>query len=99
MAPTQPLRRPVYKVLHRPLTVCGVDRRMFFVALLMGAASFNLFYSFLAGLLTFAVLYVAGRWSTSRDPQMLRILFSAAQRRHRYDPAKHTPFIVLVRAC
>jgi hypothetical protein len=30
------------------LTVCGVDRRLFFLALLMGAAAFNLFYSFLA---------------------------------------------------
>ena len=35
----------VYKALHRPLTVCGVDRRLFFLALLMGAAMFNLFYS------------------------------------------------------
>ena len=33
----QPERRPVYKALHRPLTVCGVDRRLFFMALLMGA--------------------------------------------------------------
>ena len=43
--------RPVYKALHRPLTVCGVDRRLFFLALMMGAATFNLFYSFAAGLL------------------------------------------------
>jgi hypothetical protein len=44
----QPVCRPVYKALHRPLTLCGVDRRLFFLALLMGAATFNLFYSFLA---------------------------------------------------
>ena len=98
MAPTPP-SDAVYKALHRPLTLCGVERRLFFVALLVGAASFNLFYSLLAGLLTFTLLYVAGRWSTSRDPQMLRILFTAAQRRHRYDPAKHAPFIVSVREC
>ena len=42
---------PVYKALHRPLTVWGVDRRLFFLALMMGAAMFNLFYSFLAALL------------------------------------------------
>ena len=47
----RPTYRPVYKALHRPLTVCGVDRRLFFLALLMGAATFNLFYSFLAGVL------------------------------------------------
>ena len=52
---TQPERRPVYKALHRSLTVCGVDRRLFFLALLMGAATFNLFYSFVAGLLMWGV--------------------------------------------
>ena len=64
----------VYKALHRPLTVWGVDRRLFFLALMMGAAMFNLFYSFLAALLTFGSLYGFARWSTKRDPQMLRIL-------------------------
>ena len=44
--PDQPIYRPVHKAMHRPLTVCGVDRRLFFLALLMGAATFNLFYSF-----------------------------------------------------
>ena len=67
----------VYKALHRPLTVWGVDRRLFFLALMMGAAMFNLFYSFLAALLTFASLYGFARWSTKRDPQMLRILLSS----------------------
>ena len=40
----RPMFRPVYKALHRSLTLCGVDRRLFFLALLMGAATFNLFY-------------------------------------------------------
>ena len=53
-APNLPEYRPVYRALHRPLTVCGVDRRLFFLALLVGAATFNLFYSFLAGCLLFA---------------------------------------------
>jgi hypothetical protein len=52
-----PEYRPVYRSLHRPLTVCGVDRRLFFLALLVGAATFNLFYSFLAGCLLFGVIY------------------------------------------
>ena len=46
--------RPVYRTIHRPLTVCGVDRRLFFLALLVGAATFNLFYSFAAASFTFA---------------------------------------------
>jgi hypothetical protein len=52
--PDRPSFRPVYKALHRPLTIWGVERRQFFLALLLGAATFNLFYSFLAGLLMFA---------------------------------------------
>ena len=79
----------VYKALHRPLTVCGVDRRLFFLALVMGAGMFNLFYSFVAALLTFASLYGFARWSTTRDPQMLRILLSSSRFRPRYDAAKH----------
>ena len=95
----RPTYRPVYKALHRPLTVCGVDRRLFFLALMMGAATFNLFYSFPAGLLMFAALYVCGWWATGRDPQMLRILLSASRVRSRYDAAKHIPFDVEVRPC
>ena len=86
----EPENRRVYKVLHRPLTVWGVDRHLFFLALMMGAAMFNLFYSFFAALLTFASLYGFARWSTKRDPQMLRILLSSSRFRARYDAAKHT---------
>ena len=95
----RPTYRPVYKALHRPLTIWGVDRRLFFLALLMGAAAFNLFYSFLAGLLMAASLYVFALWATRRDPQMLRILLSSSRFRERYDAAKHAPFDVEVRAC
>jgi type IV secretory pathway TrbD component len=96
---TRPVARPVHKALHRALTVCGVDRRLFFLALLMGAATFNLFYSFLAGLLVFLGLYVFALWSTKRDPQMLRILLSSSRFRPRYDPAKHEPVQITVHPC
>jgi len=95
----RPTYRPVYKALHRPLTIWGVDRRLFFLALLMGAATFNLFYSFLAGLLMAASLYAFALWATTRDPQMLRILLSSSRFRERYDAAKHAPFDIEVRAC
>jgi type IV secretory pathway TrbD component len=84
-----PTYRPVCKALHRPLTVCGIDRRLFFLALLLGAGTFNLFYSFLAGLMVFAGLYGFGLWATHRDPEMLRILFASSRARRRYDPGKH----------
>ena len=83
-----PAFRPVYRTLHRPLTVCGVDRRLFFLALLVGAASFNLFYSFLTGVAIFAVIYGIAFWATSRDPQMLQIVLHSATFRTRYDAAR-----------
>jgi type IV secretory pathway VirB3-like protein len=94
-----PTYRPVYKALHRPLTVCGVDRRLFFFALLMGAATFNVFYSLAAGLLIASVLYGFGLWATHRDPDMLRILLASSGFRRRYDAAKHAPFTIEVTRC
>ena len=87
--PRQLQPRPVYRAVHRPLTLCGVDRRLFFLALLLGAATFNLFYSFLAGLWIFAGLYAFALWSTRRDPAMLNILLRSSRTRRRYDPGQH----------
>ena len=87
--PDRPAYRLVYKAMHRRLTVWGVERRLFFLAMLMGAATFNLFYSFLAGLLMFASLYGFAWWATERDPDMLRILLSSSRARRRFDPGKH----------
>ena len=95
----RPTYRPVYKALHRPLTICGVDRRLFFLALTMGAATFNLFYSFLAGLLIAASLFVFALWATKRDPEMLRILLSSSRFKTRYDGAKHARVDIEVRPC
>ena len=97
--PDRPTYRPVYKALHRPLTIGGVDRRVFFLALLLGAATFNLFYSLLAGLLMFFGLYGFGLWTTKRDPEMLRILLASSQARRRYDPGKHDRVTLEVISC
>jgi type IV secretory pathway VirB3-like protein len=83
-----PQYRPVYRSLLRPLTIAGVDRRLFFLALLVGAATFNLFYSFLAGCLLATLVYACAWVSTARDPQMLQILLRSGQARPRYDAAK-----------
>jgi type IV secretory pathway VirB3-like protein len=93
------VRRPVYKALHRPLTIAGIDRRLFFLALVMGAATFNLFYSFAAGLLMFAALYAFARIATHRDPQMLTILLASSRVKRRFDAAKHVPSDIEVRSC
>src|SRR5580693_7699648 len=97
--PDHPTYRPLYKALHRPLTVCGVDRRLFFLSLLLGAASFNLFYSFLAGLLMFVGLYGFALWAMTRDPDMLRILLASSKARRRYDPGKHDRVDMEVVSC
>jgi type IV secretory pathway VirB3-like protein len=41
---------PVYRALHRPLTVLGVERKLFFFAMCMGAATFNMLSSLLGGI-------------------------------------------------
>ena len=76
---------PVYKSLNRPLTVCGVDRRLFFLSLLVGVATFNLFYSFTAGAGLFGALYGAAWAATGHDPQLLRVLLRAGRQPVRYD--------------
>jgi type IV secretory pathway TrbD component len=81
-------RHPVHKAMFRPLTLCGVDRRLFFLALLLGAATFNLFYSLLAGLLVFALIYGLARASVAVDPQMLPIALRSLVARTRYDAAR-----------
>ena len=94
--PHQPIYRPVHKAMHRPLTVCGVDRRLFFLSLLMGGATFNLFYSLLSGVLVFLALYFFALWATNRDPEMLRIVIASSGSRRRYDPGRHDRFDVEV---
>jgi type IV secretory pathway TrbD component len=79
---------PVQRSLSRPLTILGAERKLFFFAMCLGAATFNLLNSFLGGLLTFLLLYSAARWATSTDPQLLRLLLQAAKLRRQYDPAK-----------
>jgi type IV secretory pathway VirB3-like protein len=89
--------RPVVKSLHRPLTLCGIDRRLFFLALMAGAATFNLFYSFAAGLAVSAALYAGALVTTWHDPHALQIVLASSRVRRRYDVGKHVPARVEVR--
>ena len=85
---TQPVAHPVYRSLNHPMTIAGTDRRLFFVAIVIGAATFTLAASALAGVLMAAALYAGARWVTAHDPQLLRIVLRSATARRRYDPAK-----------
>ena len=90
--PIAPSFHPVYRSLNKPLTIWGAERRLFFLAALMGAATFNFFGSLLGGLLMFILLYLFARWATVTDPQMLRIVMNSAEFKIRYDPAKRAEF-------
>jgi len=94
--PNEPRFHPVYKSINKPLTIWGVERRLFFLALIMGAATFNLFGSLFSGLVMFGALYLLGRWATAADPQILRILLNSARFRTQYDPAKRVPTAVAI---
>jgi type IV secretory pathway TrbD component len=86
---------PVQRSLSRPLTILGAERKLFFFAMCLGAATFNLLGSLLGGVLMFFLLYLVARWATATDPQILRLLFLAAKLRRQYDPAKFQPIAVL----
>jgi type IV secretory pathway TrbD component len=83
-----PIMHPVYRAINKPLTIWGAERRLFFLAAITGAATFNLFGSLLGGLLMFGVLFVAARWATATDVQALRVMMNSARFRVQYDPAK-----------
>jgi type IV secretory pathway TrbD component len=80
---------PTHKAINKPLTILGAERKLFFVALIMGAAAFNLFGSLFGGLLLFGSLFLMAQWATRTDPQILRIVLNSGKFRREYDPAKY----------
>jgi type IV secretory pathway TrbD component len=86
----------VHCSLSRPLTILGAERKLFFFAMCIGAATFklNLLNSLLGGVLIFLVLYLFARWAVETDPQILRFLLTAATLRSQYDPMKFAPIVV-----
>ena len=66
-----PTVHPVHKAINKSLTILGAERRLFFMACVLGATTFNLFGSLMSGLLMFSALYWFARWATGTDPQIL----------------------------
>ena len=81
----------VQRSLSRPLSILGAERKLFFCAMCMGAGTFNLLGSLLGGLSIFLLLYLAARWATKTDPQILKLLLASAKSRSQYDPLKFSP--------
>ena len=86
--PNDPITHVVYRSMNKPLTIMGAERKLFFLAAVMGAATFTFFGSFIGGLIMFGALYLAARWATAHDPQCLRVLLNSARFRAYYDPSK-----------
>jgi type IV secretory pathway TrbD component len=84
----------VYRALNRVLTIWGIERKLFFATALSGAITFQATSSFWGGVGMFAALFVAARWATPTDPQMLRLLLNSPRWRTRYDPVKYLPLVV-----
>jgi len=78
----------VFKSLHKPLTYLGVERTVFYFVCVGAVGVFNLFESLLAGIVVFVGGFIFGRWLTSADPAMLRILAQSERFKARYDAAK-----------
>jgi len=85
----------VYRTLNKPLMILGAERRLFFLAIVMGGATLNFFGSLLASILMFLALYGVARWATVTDEQVFRILLNASRYRSRYDPAKFERYSVV----
>ena len=94
--PNEVAIHPVYRAINKPLTIWGAERRLFFLALVMGGATFNFFGSLVSGIAMFVGLYVAARWATVTDVQMLRILFNSTKYKPQYDPGKRERFRIEV---
>jgi len=88
----------VYKVMNRPLTILGAERRLFFVALLAGAGIFNLVHSLAGGVLLFVVGLIAAQRATKYDAEILRILLNSANFKSRYDPMKWEPLEIRIKS-
>ncbi len=88
----------VYKVMNRPLTILGAERRLFFVALLAGAGIFNLVHSLVGGVLLFVVGLIAAQRATKYDAEILRILLNSANFKSRYDPMKWEPLEIRIKS-
>ena len=77
-----------YGALNRPLTVLGVERRLFLLGATLALAVWNATASLVAGGMIFAVCYGAGWLAGRKDPAMLAVLRAGAHYPARFDPGK-----------
>lgn len=79
--------KPVFRSLNKPMTLLGVERRLFFFILVVSFSLFHLSSALLPALALFGVLWMFARAATQADPHLLRILLNSSKFVARYDPA------------
>ena len=84
---------PVYRAINKPLTVAGVERRMFGIVMI-GGLLVLIAFGMTGGAITFGLLFVTARWATKEDYQMPRIVMAARRFRRVYDPAKREWYMI-----
>ena len=80
--------------MSKPLTIWGIERRLFFLAMVMGGATFSYFSSLLGALLMFGSLLYLFRVATRLDHQILKIIMNSPRFRSQYDPLKRDHYNV-----
>ncbi|MCY4646597.1 MAG: VirB3 family type IV secretion system protein [Gammaproteobacteria bacterium] len=77
-----------YAALNRPLTVLGVERRLFLLGATLAVSVWNATASLVAGGVIFTGCYGAGWLAGRRDPAMLAVIRAASRHPARFDPGK-----------
>jgi type IV secretory system VirB3-like protein len=84
-------RNAVFKSLHKPLLILGIERKMFAGVL---AATYLMHFatdSARAAAGTFLITALAGRFVTEKDSIYFRVLLQYAKFKKIYDAAKYEP--------
>ena len=79
----------VYRSLNQPLTILGIERRLFMATVSLAGAMWLMFDSLVVSAALGVVLCGMARVATRRDPQMLPIVMSGLRSRRRFDAFKH----------
>jgi type IV secretory pathway TrbD component len=88
---------PVYKVINKPLTIMGTDRRLFFAVITLASGIWNGFDTLLGAIICFVVLIVVAQWITKTDPNLPRIIMNNDRYRPTYDPMRYKPHTLVVK--
>lgn len=86
---TEQRRNRVYKALHKPLLIFGIERKIFGGVVAIAYLVHYATQSFLAAICTFVLCAVIGYIVTKKDPIYFQVLMQSFKFKTIYDAAKH----------